>query len=27
LTADSGEGQETTFVAVRPRYDLDDYLG
>jgi signal transduction histidine kinase len=26
LTADSGEGQGTTFVAVLPRYDVDDYL-
>jgi signal transduction histidine kinase len=27
LTVDSGEGQGTTFVAVLPRYDVDDYLG
>lgn len=26
LTADSGEGQGSTFVAILPRYDLDDYL-
>ena len=26
LTADSGEGQGTTFVVVLPRYDVDDYL-
>jgi signal transduction histidine kinase len=26
LTVDSGAGQGTTFVAVLPRYDLDDYL-
>jgi signal transduction histidine kinase len=26
LTMDSGEGQGTTFVAVLPRYDVDDYL-
>jgi signal transduction histidine kinase len=26
LTVDSGEGQGTTFVAVLPRYDVDDYL-
>jgi len=26
LTADSGDGQGTTFVIVLPRYDLDDYL-
>jgi signal transduction histidine kinase len=26
LSADSGEGQGSTFVAVLPRYDLDDYL-
>jgi signal transduction histidine kinase len=26
LTGDSGEGQGTTFVAVLPRYDLDDFL-
>ena len=26
LTADSGEGQGTTFVAVLPRYDIDDFL-
>jgi signal transduction histidine kinase len=26
LTGDSGEGEGTTFVAVLPRYDLDDYL-
>jgi signal transduction histidine kinase len=26
LTADSGEGQGTTFVAVLPRYEVDDYL-
>jgi signal transduction histidine kinase len=27
LTAESGEGQGTSFVALLPRYDLDDYLG
>jgi signal transduction histidine kinase len=26
LTADSGEGQGTTFVAVLPRYDVADFL-
>jgi signal transduction histidine kinase len=26
LTADSGEGQGTTFVVVLPRYDVDDFL-
>lgn len=26
LTVDSGEGQGTSFVAVLPRYDVDDYL-
>jgi signal transduction histidine kinase len=26
LTVDSGEGHGTTFVAVLPRYDVDDYL-
>ncbi len=26
LTMNSGEGQGTTFVAVLPRYDVDDYL-
>jgi len=26
LSADSGEGQGTTFVAILPRYDVDDYL-
>ncbi|HYT90380.1 MAG TPA: sensor histidine kinase [Gemmataceae bacterium] len=26
LTVDSGPGQGTTFVAVLPRYDMDDYL-
>jgi signal transduction histidine kinase len=26
LTVDSGEGQGTTFVALLPRYDIDDYL-
>ena len=26
LTVDSGEGQGSTFVAVLPRYDVDDYL-
>lgn len=26
LTVDSGEGQGTTFVAVLPRYNVDDYL-
>ena len=26
LTVDSGQGQGTTFVAVLPRYDIDDYL-
>jgi len=26
LTVDSGEGEGTTFVAVLPRYDVDDYL-
>jgi signal transduction histidine kinase len=26
LTVGSGEGQGTTFVAVLPRYDVDDYL-
>jgi signal transduction histidine kinase len=26
LTVDSGEGQGTTFVAILPRYDMDDYL-
>ena len=26
LSADSGESQGTTFVAVLPRYDVDDYL-
>src|SRR5262249_36886501 len=26
LTVDSGAGQGTTFVAVLPRYDVDDYL-
>ena len=26
LAADSGPGQGTTFVAVLPRYDLEDYL-
>ncbi len=26
LTADSGEGQGTTLVAVLPRYDAEDYL-
>jgi signal transduction histidine kinase len=26
LTVDSGEGRGTTFVAVLPRYDVDDYL-
>jgi signal transduction histidine kinase len=26
LTVDSGEGQGTTFVAVLPRYDVDDFL-
>jgi signal transduction histidine kinase len=26
LTVDSGEGQGTTFVAVLPRYDIDDFL-
>jgi signal transduction histidine kinase len=26
LTADSGEGQGASFVAVLPRYDLEDYL-
>jgi signal transduction histidine kinase len=27
LTADSGQGQGTSFVALLPRYDLEDYLG
>ena len=27
LDADSGPGQGTTFVAVLPRFDVDDYLG
>jgi len=26
LTVDSGEGQGSTFIAVLPRYDVDDYL-
>ena len=26
LSADSGEGQGSTFVAVLPRYDVEDYL-
>jgi signal transduction histidine kinase len=26
LTVDSGEGRGTTFVAVLPRYDVDDFL-
>lgn len=26
LRVDSGEGQGTTFVAILPRYDVDDYL-
>jgi signal transduction histidine kinase len=26
LTVDSGEGRGTTFVAVLPRFDVDDYL-
>ena len=26
LTADSGEGQGTSFVALLPRYDLEDFL-
>ena len=26
LTVDSGEGQGTTFLAVLPRYDVDDFL-
>ncbi len=26
LTVDSGEGQGTTFAALLPRYDIDDYL-
>jgi K+-sensing histidine kinase KdpD len=26
MTADSGEGQGTSFVVVLPRYDVDDYL-
>ena len=26
LSADFGEGQGTTFVAILPRYDVDDYL-
>jgi signal transduction histidine kinase len=26
LTVDSGEGQGTTFVALLPRYDMDDFL-
>lgn len=26
LTVDSGEGQGTTFMAILPRYDVDDYL-
>jgi signal transduction histidine kinase len=26
LTADSGEGRGTSFVALLPRYDLDDFL-
>jgi|GEM_PF-1218751 len=26
LTVDSGEGQGTTFVALLPRYDVDDFL-
>lgn len=26
LTVNSGEGQGTTFVAILPRYDVDDYL-
>ena len=26
LTVDSGKGQGTTFVAVLPRYELDDFL-
>jgi signal transduction histidine kinase len=26
LTVDSGEGRGTTFVAVLPRYEIDDYL-
>ena len=26
LTVESGEGQGTTFMAVLPRYDVDDYL-
>ena len=26
MTADSGEGQGATFVAILPRYDVDDYL-
>jgi len=26
LTVDSGEGQGTSFVAVLPRYDVDDFL-
>ncbi len=27
LEVDSGEGQGTTFVAILPRFDVDDYLG
>jgi signal transduction histidine kinase len=27
LTADSSQGQGTSFVAFLPRYDLVDYLG
>ncbi len=26
LTADSGEGQGSTFVVVLPRFDISDYL-
>ena len=26
FAVDSGEGQGSTFVAVLPRYDVDDYL-
>ena len=26
LTVDSGEGQGTTFLAVLPHYDVDDFL-
>jgi hypothetical protein len=26
-TVDSSDGRGTTFVAVLPRYEIDDYLG